>query len=336
MASYQPTFAGENEFRYYPQWMAYALTPYKTASGDTILYSGHFMDRGTTAWGFAEMSMIPRLGAAVQDHRPGERPAWRSGCLTAGGRRKQLRRHRQARRQRSQTSSSIPVASRQQSSEQLGLPLSKLFKGTGWLAMRTWWSSNADTMVTFTASPFTSAGPAYANSNHGSFTIDRGGRSRFTRSRSAPRLLGPARAYNTMIFPDPNEPVGSWPQYWDMGGQRSSVHRAVGTLAVRARVRSGTSAVSRAADLYDGSAAHDYDYVTSNLTRAYNGPANGEQYNTEQAAAVHATAGVLPADERQRPRPGGGVRPDRDQRPAVRQSGGSSTRQDVTTARGRS
>jgi len=277
--SQSAAFTGENSFRYYPQWMAYALTPYKTASGDTILYSGHFMDRGTTAWGFAEMSMIlasARLYKTI-DPSMASLAQWMMDAGGAGG----VNNSGVTGKRKAVISNFIfnPGGVTAQSPEQLGLPLSKLFKGTGWASMRTSWSDPNATLVTFTASPFT-RWPAYANSNHGSFSIDRGGPLAIHAGRGVHHdFSDQTRAYNTMIFPDPNEPVGSWPQYWDMGGQRS-LFTVPSALSQYVKGSEWDIGGIKGADLYDGSAAHDYDYVTSNLTRAYNGPANGEQYNT--------------------------------------------------------
>jgi hypothetical protein len=274
------TYAADNALRFYPQWMTYALTPYKNAGGDTFLYSGHFMDRGTLARGFAEFSTILASARVYQSVDPSmaslaqwlmDGPAGPVANSGITGKRKAV------------LANFIfnPGGVTPKSPEMLGLPLSKWFRGTGWLSMRTGWSSIADTLVTFTASPFTRS-PAYANSNHGSFTIDRGGPLAIHAGRGVHHAFSDStRAYNTITFPDPNEPVGTWPEYWDMGGQRSFFKVPAG-LSEYVKGSQWDIGGVKTADVFDGSASHDYDYVASNLTRAYNGPANNEQYNTSK------------------------------------------------------
>src|SRR5688572_7338279 len=130
--SLSSTYASDNSFRYYPQWMTYALTPYKNSAGDYLLYSGHFMDRGTTAFGFAEMATIlgsVRLYQSI-DPSMASLAQWlmdeTGGVNNSGvtGKRKAV------------LANFIfnPGTVTAKSPEQLGLPLSKLFRGTGWLA----------------------------------------------------------------------------------------------------------------------------------------------------------------------------------------------------------
>jgi hypothetical protein len=273
------TYAGENSFRYYAQWMTYALTPYKNTYGDYLLYSGHFMDRGTVARGFAEMATIlgsARLYKSIDPSMAGL-AQWlmnETGDVDNSG---------VTGKRKAVLANFIfnPGNVTPRSPEQLNLPLSKWFRGTGWLAMRSGWSDVTDTMVTFTASPFTRS-PAYANLNQGSFTIDRGGPLAIHAGRGVHHAFSDlSRAYNTITFPNPGEPTGSWPEYWDMGGQRGYFKVPAG-LSEYTKGSEWDIGGIKGVDQYDGSAAHDYDYVSSDLTRAYNGPANNEQYNTSK------------------------------------------------------
>jgi hypothetical protein len=280
--SAQETFASDNEFRFYPQWMAYAVLPY-LSSGNHILFAGHYMDRGTPARDFGELSLAlsamrmyrdidPNAASLAQwmlDNWMGAIPS--SGSITA--KRKAL------------LANFIfnPGGVTPRSPSELGLPLSKLFAGTGWVVMRSGWENDNDTAVTFIASPFTRL-PAYANANHGSFTIDRGGPLAIHAGRGVHHGFSDvARGYNTITFPDPNEPVGSWPDYWDQGGQRL----IFGIPAAVSQITRGSQwdigGIQRS-DLYNGQPEHDYDYIYADVTRAYNGPANNEMYDTSKVA----------------------------------------------------
>jgi hypothetical protein len=91
------------------------------------------------------------------------------------------------------------------------------------------------------------------------------------------------RGSNTITFPDPNEPVGSWPQYWDQGGQRMLFGIPAGVSQMTKGSQWDIGGVQRT-DLYDGKSEHDYDSIYADVTRAYNGPANNEMYNTSKVA----------------------------------------------------
>jgi hypothetical protein len=276
----EQAFASDNELRYFTQWIAYAVLPY-VSGGNHILYAGHYMDRGSPAPGFGELSLAisamrmykdvdPKMASLAQfliENWVGNVP--NSGATTP--KRKAL------------LANFIfnPGGVVAKSPSELGLPLSKLFAGTGWLVMRSGWDNDGDTAVTFIASPFTRS-PAYANSDQGSFTIDRNGPLAIHAGRGVHHAYSDmTRGYNTITFTDPNEPVGGWPEYWDMGGQRTAFN-VPARLSQYVRGSQWDIGGIRASDLFNGAEAHDYDYVSADVTRAYEGPANNEQYNTSK------------------------------------------------------
>ena len=271
-------FAPNNNFRYFPQWVAYMVMPFKRPDGMRVLYSTHQTERGTPAWMFADLPVTVSAGRLYKDIDPkmAGLAEWlaqnQTGLIGTSG----------TLARRSAVLGDFifnPGGVTPQSPESLGLPLTKLFRGLGWLVMRTGWTDEGDTVVTLSASPFTRK-PSYANNDHGAFTIDRNGPLAVNAGTGAHHPFQEStRAYNTITFTDPNEPVGSWPEYWDMGGQRLlfSIPRGISEMVKSSQWDIG--GIKRQ-DLFNGEQGHDYDYVQADLTRGFNGPANTDAYNT--------------------------------------------------------
>jgi hypothetical protein len=273
-------FSNTNLIRYLPQWVAYSVTPFKRPDGAQILYPTHEMDRGSPSALYFDLPVTVSSARLYRDIDP--QMAGLAEWLTQN--------------QTAPVPTSGTLARRSAvlgnflfnpgnvtplSPVDLNLPLTKLFRGLGWLAMRTGWTDPGDTQVTFIASPFTRK-PAYANVDQGSFTIDRNGPLAIHAGSGIHHsFIETARGYNTIMFTNPQEPVGSWPEYWDMGGQRGLFAIPAGVSNVVRGSQWDIGGIKRQ-DLYDNTAAHDYDYAFADVTRAYNGPANFDAYNTQK------------------------------------------------------
>jgi hypothetical protein len=273
-------FAANNGFRYFPQWMAYSVLPFRRADGVQVLYSTHQTDRGTQAVGFVDLSLTlaslrlyrdidPQMAGLAEwlnQNQTGRVP--QSGVV---GRR----------------SAALgnfifnPGNVTPQSPSALNLPLTKLFRGLGWLVMRTGWEDTGDSVITFTAAPYTRK-PSYANHDHGGFTVDRNGPLVINAGAGIHHAFQEnTRAHNTLMFTNPAEPVNSWPEYWDMGGQRLLFGIPAGISELVKGSQWDIGGIKRS-DLDNNTAAHDYDYAYADVTRAYNGPLNSDSYNTKK------------------------------------------------------
>jgi len=273
-------FTNTNVLRYLPQWVAYSVMPFQRPDGAQILYPTQEMDRGSASAQYFDLPVSVssmRLYRDIDPQMAGlaewltqnqTAPVGTSGTLA----------------RRSAVLGNFlfnPGNVTPMSPADLNLPLSRLFRGLGWLAMRTGWTDPSDTEVTFIASPFTRK-PAYANVDQGSFTIDRNGPLAIHAGAGIHHpFIETARGYNTIMFTNPSEPVGPWPEYWEMGGQRGLFAIPKGMSDLVRGSQWDIGGIKRS-DLYDGTAAHDYDYAYADVTRAYNGPANADAYNTQK------------------------------------------------------
>lgn len=164
---------------------------------------------------------------------------------------------------------------------ELNLPLTKYFKGLGWVAMRTGWNSISDSYITFIASPWMRQ--LYNNYNPGAFTINRKGPLAINSgSQIHHNYLWESVAYNTIVFPDPNEtaPLGNR-ELWDKGNQRifsaelyNSSSLTPGSIWDMGGVKRFLAA--------DPSAGRNVDYIYADVTRTYNGPSVSDGYNTSK------------------------------------------------------
>jgi hypothetical protein len=163
------------------------------------------------------------------------------------------------------------------SPRELGLPLTKVFDGLGWVVMRTGWDSLSDSMVTFMASPWRRS--AYSNLNQNSFTIDRRGPLALNAGhRGHHSYANSTWSHNTIIFPDPSENPDA--DGMDLGAQRRGFKPVVtaSTMLQRGSIYDlgGLKRVQAA----EPATGLDFDYVYGDATRAYNGPANSDRRNS--------------------------------------------------------
>lgn len=166
------------------------------------------------------------------------------------------------------------------SPSELGLPLTKTFRGLGWTVMRTGWDSLSDTMVTFIASPWMRS--FNSNFNNNSFTIDfRGPLALNSGFRTHHSYANSTWAANTLIFPDSSYPDGSttFPDKFDFGGQRRSFSKAVTSSTMLVPGSMYDLGGTKRAQAANPSAGLDFDYIFGDATRAYNGPENNDGRN---------------------------------------------------------
>jgi hypothetical protein len=276
-------------FRYYPQWFAYHILPPRSegtpARTRYVVYKTHHMGagRGTGSWATAR-AVLAALRLFNDVHpETAALAAWllenRTGPLAANG----------TDGRRSAVFSHFLMGERvtPRGPSDLKLPLSKLFGGLGWVAMRTGWDSAADSVVTFIASPWSRESGSYTNINQGSFTIDRRGPLAINSGLATHQAYANSTwAHNTMLFVDPAERAPKDRSDWDRGGQRKRFPLlASGTLLKDGSVWDlgglGRAATGRT-DLFDGTSTHDYDYMFADVTRAYNGPLVSDDANTSK------------------------------------------------------
>jgi hypothetical protein len=154
----------------------------------------------------------------------------------------------------------------------LGLPLTKRFGHYGWVVMRTGWDSALDSMVTLMASTYARVDGGFTNFNNGSFTIDRRGPLALNSGSAIHHGYAHSTvAFNTMVFPDPNE---AEQRYWDEGDQRYAFPQFSSVTQMQPGRPHDIGGIKR---LHAGGS---YDYVFADVTRAYNGPSNNDGYNT--------------------------------------------------------
>jgi hypothetical protein len=270
-------------FRFYPQWYAYSILPHAVPSKNggpdgllRTLYRTHLMEaaQGVLFGDIQAMLSAARMFSTI-DPKMASLAEWmleqRTGVLPVTGttgRRFALLGHFIFGRK-------VAPASPQD----VGLPASKLFDRLGWAVMRTDFDANEGSMVTFMGSPWSRAGGAYTNFNQNSFTIDRRGPV-VINSGIQPHhgYSNSTWASNTIIFPDPTITPTSDS---DRGGQRTSFPEPTRSSVLVPNSAWDLGGV-RHFETYSPADGRTYDYVFSDATRAYNGPANADTKNPKK------------------------------------------------------
>jgi hypothetical protein len=166
---------------------------------------------------------------------------------------------------------------------ELGLPLTKIFRGLGWVFMRTGWD-RTDTVVSLTAATWNRYSGGYSNLNQGTFTIDRLGPLVVNSGNNSHHGYSNSTwAGNTIIFPDSSFPEGttSFPKNYDAGGQRMN---GLPEVTNRDVLMPGGPNDIGGITRYQPADGSDVDYVFTDLTRAYNGPTVSDRSNAPKVA----------------------------------------------------
>lgn len=273
-----------NVFRYFPQWLAYLIRPHgdpdptRVGGYKRYLYKTHHMEAISMPSEYNTLRAIMASLRLYKDLDPdvASLVEWLIQNRTGDVRNTKTDVNVENKMLFSLVFGEKGIQPR--SPSDLGLPLSKVFDGMGWVAMRTGWDQLIDSMVTFIASPFKRS--FYTNWNQNSFTIDRRGplalNSGLTGHQGYANIT---IAHNTMIFPDITV-IQRRADNWDEGGQREDFPAPVTNARMLTPGSSYDFGGVKRFQAANPATGLDFDYVFGDATRAYNGPANHDNKNS--------------------------------------------------------
>lgn len=266
-------------FRGYPRWLAYLIRPKPESDRRGIeglawmAWKTHFSDAASPLKGTLPAVLSPLRLYSDLDPTVASLVAWlldkRVGHLepTGAARQAAVLGHFVLGRK------GVPA----RAPRDLQLPLTQVFGGLGWVAMRSGWGDDGETLVTFTASPWWRS--FYSNRNQNSFTIDRRGPLAINSGhRTHHDYANATWAHNTIIFPEAGRQPSDQDRS-DLGGQRRSFKPAATDARMLQKGSMYDLGGLHRVQASDGATGLDFDYAFGDATRAYNGPANSDGVN---------------------------------------------------------